>query len=136
MKIGEVAKKTGLTEYTLRFYEKAGLLPDIAKRSGIRDYGPRDIEALSVIECLKKSGMSLADICQFMRWCAAGDKTIRQRRDMFTERRRATLAEMQQLKKTLKIIEFKIDYYERALQAGTLHIYDQNPPKAPDYFNK
>lgn len=135
MKIGEVSKLTGLSEHTLRFYEKSGLLPDIAKRGGIRDYGPRDINALSVIECLKKSGMPLADIKTFMEWCNMGDATIKNRYDMFVQRKQAVQSQLAEIQKTLKIIDFKIDYYGKALKAGTLAIYDDNKPKLPDYFD-
>ena len=132
MKIGEVSKLTGLGEHTLRFYEKNGLMTDVAKRAGgVRDYGPRDLERIRIIECLKKTGMSLADIARFMEWCRGGDKTIVQRHDMFVERRTATLNKIRELKEMLKIIDFKIDYYARARDAGTLKIYDKNPPKLP-----
>ncbi len=136
MKIGEVSKITGLSEHTLRFYEKAGLLRNVAKRrGGVRDYGPGDLDALGIIECLKKSGMPLADIKQFMEWCAMGDETIDQRYNMFLERRRAARARMAELTKMLKIIEFKINYYDRARRAGTLAIYAKEKPKMPDFFN-
>jgi len=135
MKIGEVAKKTGLTEHTLRFYEKAGLMPNVAKRAGgVRDYGPADLACLGMIECLKKTGMSLADIKIFIEWCAQGDATIGLRHDMFLERKKVVKQQLAEIKKTLKIIDFKIDYYARAMAAGTLKIYDKNPPKIPDYF--
>lgn len=137
MKISEVSKKTGLTEHTLRFYEKAGLLSNVAKRAGgVRDYGPADITRLGMIECLKKTGMSLADIKTFMDWCACGDETIQQRYDMFIQRKKIIKKQLDEIRKTLKIIDFKIDYYARALDAGTLHIYDKNPPHLPDYFDK
>ncbi len=137
MKIGEVSKITGLSEHALRFYEKAGLLRDVAKRSGgVRDFGPADMRRLGMIECLKKTGMSLSDIKIFMDWCDGGDDTIKQRYDMFVERKQHVQSQLAEIKRTLKIIDFKIDYYARALRAGTLHIYDKNPPKMPDYFEK
>ncbi len=136
MRIGEVTKLTGLSEHTLRFYEKSGLLPPIAKkRGGVRDFGPRDIEALEIIECLKKTGMSLAEIRQFMEWVAAGDDTIQQRYDMFIERRRIATEQIDMLNKTLKIIDYKIKYYGDALRAGTLKIYDNKNMKMPDFFD-
>ncbi|MBD5400231.1 MerR family transcriptional regulator [bacterium] len=136
MKIGEVAKKTGLTEHTLRFYEKAGLMPDVAKRAGgVRDYGPADMTRLGMIECLKKTGMPLADIKIFIDWCSRGDETIEQRLNMFVERKRVVKQQLADITKTLKIIDFKIDYYSRAMDAGTLSIYDKDRPKLPDYFD-
>lgn len=135
MRIGEVAKITGLSEHTLRFYDKQGLLPKIAKkRGGVRDFSDKDMRTLSMIECLKKTGMPLGDIKRFIDWCAMGDKTIGQRYDMFIEREKIVKQQLADIKKTLKIIEFKKEYYARALRAGTLAIYDQDPPKMPEYF--
>lgn len=135
MRIGEISKITGLSEHTLRFYEKAGLLSNVAKkRGGIRDYCDADIEALGVIECLKRTGMSLADIKLFMQWCTMGDKTIKNRRDMFIERKKATLNKISELKRALKLIDFKIKYYTDAYNAGTLKIYDGKNLKKPNFF--
>jgi len=136
MKIGEVSKITGLSEHTLRFYEKAGLLPDVAKkRGGIRDYCDRDIGTLGIIECLKKTGMPLTDIKKYMDWCALGDKTLKQRYDMFIERKNAAQRQLTEIQKTLKIIDYKINYYARAVKAGTLAIYDGKKLKRPDFFD-
>ena len=118
-----------------RSYEKSGLLPQIAKRrGGIRDFGPNDINALGIIECLKKTGMSLTDIRQFMEWVAVGDDSIQQRYDMFVERKRVAQEQLESLNKTLEIIDFKIKYYAKALKAGTLAIYDGKKPRMPDFF--
>lgn len=135
MRIGEVSKITGLSEHTLRFYEKSGLLPDVAKkRGGIRDYCDADINALGIIECLKSTGMPLRDIKTFMDWCAQGDKTIKNRYEMFLGRRAAVQEQLSTIKRTLKIIDFKIKYYGDALQAGTLSIYDEKKLKQPNFF--
>lgn len=137
MRIGEISKITGLSEHTLRFYEKMGLMPDVAKRGGgIRDYCDRDIDRLGVIECLKKTGMSLTDIKTFIDWCAMGDKTIQQRYDMFIDRRNAVMAQMAEIQKILKIIDYKIKYYDRARKAGTLAIYDGKKSKLPSFFDE
>ncbi len=137
MRIGEISKITGLSEHTLRFYEKMGLMPDVAKRGGgIRDYCDRDIDRLGIIECLKKTGMSLTDIKTFIDWCAMGDKTIQQRYDMFINRRAAVMAQMAEIQKMLKIIDYKIKYYDRARKAGTLAIYNGKKPKLPSFFDE
>lgn len=135
MRINEVSKITGLSEHTLRFYEKSGLLRNIAKRNGgIRDYCERDIDTLSVIECLKKTGMNLAEIRTFMEWCAMGDKTIEQRYNMFVARHAAAMQQMAEIKKMLKIIDYKIKYYDAARRAGTLAIYDGKKSHLPKFF--
>ena len=77
-----------------------------------------------------------SDFMKSLDWCAQGDETIARRYDMFVERKKAVIQQMAQLKKILRIIDFKIDYYARALAAGTMAIYDGAPrPKLPDYFD-
>ena len=137
MRIGEVSKITGLSEHTLRFYEKSGLLPMLAKRrGGVRDFCDNDLRALGIIECLKKTGMTLAEIRQYMEWNAQGDKTIKQRYDMFIQRRDAVMQQMNDMQKTLEMVNYKIKYYARAMRAGTMSIYDGKANKQPDFFAK
>lgn len=63
--IGEMAKMLGVPAYTLRYYDKEGLLPFVARSSGgIRQFRESDIEWLRVIGCMKKAGMSIKDIRQ------------------------------------------------------------------------
>ena len=57
---------------TLRYYDKEGLFPDLERSSGIRRFSEKEIEALRIIECLKKTGMEIKDIKQFVEWCAEG----------------------------------------------------------------
>ena len=59
--IGQAAKKMGLTTHTLRYYDKEGLFVGMERVSGIRKFGEREIEALRVIECLKKSGLEIKE---------------------------------------------------------------------------
>ena len=56
-----MCERTGYTADTLRFYEKAGLLPGVRRRSGRRVYTDENLRALSLLDCLKKTGMPLAD---------------------------------------------------------------------------
>lgn len=73
--IGQVAEMFGLPISTLRYYDKQGLFPNMERVSGIRKFGDTEIEALRVIECLKKAGMEIKDIRQFMDWCVEGPST-------------------------------------------------------------
>ena len=126
MTIGEVAEKLGVTAHTLRFYDKEGLLPFVDKTaSGVRIFKESDFEWLSVIECLKQTGMQLKDIKQYIDWCMEGDATIRQRFDMFVERKAATQHQIATLQKALEKIEYKCWYYETALKAGTVKVHEK-----------
>lgn len=79
--IGEVSEMFNLPIPTLRFYDKEGLLLGLERdHSGIRKFNDKTIEALRVIECLKKSGMQIKEIKEFMHWCFLGDKTIEKKK--------------------------------------------------------
>ena len=64
--IGQVSEMFGIPVSTLRYYDKEGLFPNMQRVSGIRKFSGTELEALRVIECLKKSGMEIRDIKQFM----------------------------------------------------------------------
>ncbi|MDN3015470.1 MerR family transcriptional regulator [Paenibacillus sp. BSR1-1] len=122
--ISEVAKELNLTPYTLRYYDKEGLMPLVERTSsGIRLFKESDIAALKVIECLKSTGMPIKEIKNFIDWCSDGDSTLQQRYDMFMERKATVEAQMEELKKTMEVIEHKCLYYKTALDAGTEDIH-------------
>lgn len=122
--ISEVAKELDLTVYTLRYYDKEGLMPFVERTpSGTRLFKETDISALKIVECLKASGMPIKEIKNFIDWCSDGDSTLQQRYDMFVERKATVEAQMEELKKTMKIIEHKCFYYKTALEAGTEDVH-------------
>ncbi|MDF2066758.1 MerR family transcriptional regulator [Bacillus sp. Cr_A10] len=122
--ISEVANELNLTVYTLRYYDKEGLMPFVERTpSGIRVFKETDIDALKIIECLKATGMPIKEIKQFIDWCSDGDSTLQQRSNMFLERKAIVEAQMEELKKTMEVIEHKCLYYRTALDAGTEDIH-------------
>ena len=122
--IKQAAELTNLTPVTLRYYDKQGLLPYIERReSGYRMFSDGDIAMLRVIECLKKSGMSVKDIRQFSEWVLMGDDSLQERYEMFLERKKAVEAQIADLQKTLDFINHKCWYYETAIEAGTEKIH-------------
>jgi len=117
--IGQVSALFHLPVSTLRYYDREGLLPTMERRSGIRIFGERELEALRVIECLKRSGLEIKEIKQFMRWCTQGPATYPDRLALFEARRQALEDEMLQLQKTLAMLRFKCWYYETAVRDGS-----------------
>ena len=77
-----------------------------------------ELEALRVIECLKKSGMEIKDIRQFMEWCAQGSSTYPQRRAMFIRQKESVEAEIARMNRVLDMLNFKCWYYEQAIKDG------------------
>lgn len=118
--IGQVAAKTGLTVHTLRYYEKEGLLPFVRKSSsGLRMFSDNDLGWLSIIECLKKTGMPLKGIKQYIDWFREGDSTLPQRLEMFKQQQLKVLAQIEQFQKYLQKIDYKVSLYEEAVKLGS-----------------
>lgn len=132
--IKEAAEIMNVTPTTLRYYDKQGLLPFMERReSGYRIFSENDILMLRVIECLKKSGMSIKDIRRFSQWVQQGDNSLQERYEMFLERKRTVEAQIAELQETLDFINHKCWYYETALAAGTekIHFKDFETDKLP-----
>ena len=116
--IGQVAAMFDLPISTLRYYDKQGLFPNLTRKSGIRKFSNNEIEALRVIECLKKSGLEIKDIKLFMEWCAEGSSTYSNRFELIHKQKERVEAEIQQLYKTLDMLKFKCWYYTQAMEDG------------------
>ena len=116
--IGQVAEMFGMPISTLRYYDKQGLFPNMERASGIRRFSDQEIEALRVIECLKRAGMEIKDIRQFMDWCAEGPSTYPQRKALFEAQRSHMEAELEQMNRALNMLKFKCWYYEQAIRDG------------------
>ncbi|MDO3413353.1 MerR family transcriptional regulator [Saccharibacillus sp. CPCC 101409] len=122
--IGEAARELNLTPYTLRYYDKEGLMPFVERTSGgTRFFKESDLEALRIIECLKSTSMPIKEIKTFIDWCSDGDATLQQRFDMFRERKATVETQMRELLKTMQVIEHKCEYYRIALAAGTEKVH-------------
>lgn len=116
--IGQVSEMCGLPISTLRYYDKQGLFPKMERVAGIRQFNGREIEALRMIDCLKKSGLEIKDIKQFMDWCAEGPSTYPQRKELFEKQRKTVEAEIEHMNRVSDMLKFKCRYYEQALKDG------------------
>ncbi len=122
--IGEMAKKIDVAPSTLRYYDKEGLLPFVERSGGgIRMFKESDLEWLSLIECLKKTGMPIKEIRLFIDWCIQGDSTIGKRLELIDRQRDCVLKQIEQLGRTLDMLNYKHWYYETAKKAGTCDIH-------------
>lgn len=118
--VGEAAKILNVAPSTIRYYDKEGLLPFVERSGGgIRMFQEKDFEWLFVIECLKKSGMPIRDIKAFIDMALKGDDTIDERLELFKKQREIVLGQIEELRQTLDILDYKCWYYETAKKAGT-----------------
>ena len=77
--IGEISKMFQLPISTLRYYDKEGLFPHLKRVNGVRQFSESEIETLRVIDCLKKSGLEIKEIKEYMSLCSLGNTTLKQR---------------------------------------------------------
>ena len=119
--VGEMAQKLGVPASTLRYYDKEGLLPFVERSSGgIRMFRESDLEWLRIIGCMKKAGMSIRDIRQYMELVIQGDDTIDARLEMFRRQRKTLETQMAELQHTMDMVNYKCWYYETAQKSGTI----------------
>ena len=136
--VGEMARLLGVTASTLRYYDKEGLLPFVERSSGgIRMFQESDIEWLQIIGCMKKAGMSIKDIRQYIQMTLQGDDTIEMRLAMFRHQQEVLMEQMEELRHTMQIVEYKCWYYETAKAAGPIEAPQKmDLAEVPERFRK
>jgi len=111
--IQEVAKMTGLTAHTLRYYEKIGLIMNVQRdATGYRQYTDSDIAWIHFLIRLRVTGMPMLKMKQFSDLRQEGDSTIVSRRELLEEHHQDVLSKIEELMLNLHKIEEKVDYYK------------------------
>lgn len=111
--IKEAAEKFGLTPNALRFYEKEGLLPHVERsRSGIRRYSDEDMEWLSLICCLKNTGMGIKQIREFVNLTLEGPETLARRCQLLRDHKTEVESRIAEMQTLLQKVSWKIGYFE------------------------
>ncbi len=116
--IGEISKLINITAHTLRYYEKEGLISIKRKENGLREFSENDIEILRVIQCLKETSMSIADIKKYIQLCQKGSDTTKERKEIFVMQKKHIEKEIEKLNEYLEVANYKIWYYENLHKYG------------------
>lgn len=116
--IGEVSKMFNIPVSTLRYYDSEGLFPDLERKSGIRVFSDNEVSTLQMIECLKKTGLEIREIRQFINWMTEGPSTYEKRKKLMEQQREHVEEQIRSMQKNLAMIKFKCWYYEEALKDG------------------
>ena len=128
--VGEMAKLLGVPASTLRYYDKEGLLPFVERSSGgIRMFREADFEWLRVIGCMKTAGMSIRDIRQYIELALQGSDTIELRLQLFQRQRQSLTEQLEALRHTLEMVNYKCWYYETAQKLGSIDAVKKLPDK-------
>jgi DNA-binding transcriptional MerR regulator len=121
MTIKEVSKKFDITQDTLRYYERIGMIPPVTRTSsGIRDYQEKDLDWVELSICMRSAGLPVEVMIEYVKLFQAGDSTIPARLRLLTEQREILLEQRRQIDATLNRLNYKIARYEIAVETGML----------------
>ena len=121
MTIKEVAEKYGISGDTLRYYERVGMIPPVARTpSGIRDYGKQDLGWVELVLCMRGAGLPIEAIIEYVKLFRMGDSTLGARLELLREQREELFEKKAAIESTIDRLSYKIERYESALETGHL----------------
>jgi MerR family transcriptional regulator, aldehyde-responsive regulator len=113
MMIAEVSKKFDVSQDTLRYYERIGLIPRVNRtKSGIRDFTEEDCRWVEFIKCMRSAGLHIEALIEYVSLFQQGDETNGARKELLIEQRKELITRMEDMKKTLDRLDNKIARYE------------------------
>lgn len=121
MTIKEVCEKYGITPDTLRYYERVGVIPTVARtKGGIRDYSDEDISWVENAICMRSAGLPVEMLIEYVRLYREGDSTFQERRDLLMKAREEIAAQLAKYQATMDKLDYKISRYDEAIRTGVL----------------
>lgn len=134
MNIKEVCTRYELSQDTLRYYEKIGLLPNVKRNSsGIRNYTENDCKWIEFIKCMRAAGLSIDTLSNYVQMFQEGDSTLGQRKALLIEQREELLGRIQDMQKTLARLDLKLERYEHVV-AVTKKLTKEEVLKDPQHL--
>lgn len=121
MTIKQVSEKYGVSQDTLRYYERVGMIPPVTRTSGgIRNYSKEDLKWLELALCMRNAGLPVEAMIEYLKLFQQGDETISARLELLTAQREILLDKKAEIDKTLERLNYKISIYEEAVKTGRL----------------
>lgn len=125
--VKEVSKKFNISEYTLRYYTDENLIPSIKRdKNNIRVFDEESLNWIKTIICLRKCGMSIKSIKEYVDLCIIGDSTILQRLDIINSQKVIIDKKIQELKESSLFLEKKKDLYDDIIKNNKKDITNPN----------
>ena len=121
MTIKEVSEEFGISQDTLRYYERVGLIPPVTRTSsGNRDYQESDLGWVENAVCMRNAGVPIEALIEYVKLYQMGDTTFEARRQLLQEQYDALQEQKEQIEATMKRLAYKVSRYEKAVQTGVL----------------
>ena len=126
MTISEVSKKYNLTQDTIRYYERIGLIPRVPRtKSGIRDFDDESCRWIEFIKCMRSSGMAIDVLIEYVKLYKEGSNTLEQRKNLLIEQRKKLLKKQEEIKSTIERLEYKIKIYDEIVEGKRKDFLDE-----------
>ena len=121
MTIKEVSEKYGISQDTLRYYERVNVIPKVIRTSGgIRNYQEEDLRWVELAVCMRNAGLPIESLIEYQRLFRAGDSTIPARLELLNEQMDILQKQKEQIEETMDRLSYKISRYEEAVKTGKL----------------
>lgn len=121
MTIKEVSQTYHISQDTLRYYERVGMIPSVTRTSGgIRDYQEDDLQWVELALCMRSAGLPVETMIEYVKLYQEGDSTIPARLQLLIDQREALIEQQKQIEATLNRLNYKIARYETAVKIGKL----------------
>lgn len=121
MTIKEVSEKYNISQDTLRYYERIGMIPEISRTpGGIRNYQESDLGWVELAICMRSAGLPIEALIEYVKLYQQGDATFAARLQLLQEQRESLEEQKTQLEKAINKLNYKISRYEIAVQTGKL----------------
>ncbi len=119
LKISDVVKRLDIPASTIRYYDNSGLLTRMKRdENGIRQFTQEDIDRLAIILCLKKTGMSMTDMKEFMKMYSDGHPHLEEKIDRIQRQKRILQDKIRELEECIKQNDFKLWFYQNIVVDG------------------
>lgn len=117
MRIREVCERTSVSQYTLRYYEKIGLLDRVNRtESGIRDYQEQDLRRLELIKYMRGLGLGIEPLHRYIALAEEGEATLNERKEILLAHKQKTEQQLLEAQLMLDKIETKLSLYDAKLK--------------------
>ncbi|MCO7138021.1 MerR family transcriptional regulator [[Clostridium] leptum] len=121
MTIKEVSEKYHISQDTLRYYERIGMIPAVSRTAGgIRDYQEKDLNWVELAICMRSAGLPIEAMIEYVKLYQMGDSTFAARLQLLQEQRENLLEQRKQIDATLDRLNYKIAQYQKAIETGKL----------------
>ena len=119
----QVCRQLDMTYQTLKYYCNEGLIPNVKRDSNNRRiFDEKDVKWIKDLTCLKKCGMSILEMKEYLELCLQGESTIMQRKEMLAKKREALLGSIKELENSVAYIDWKQNFYDEVLSGARPYV--------------